>query len=237
MRKIILALILLLTFLGAESVGAAIGWVYLNNGNIVKGDITQTDTKVTITRLDGSVLTYPLTEVSKISYTEPATPEVTKDPALSDYADYDKGFWIRATLSGAYSLFLSKKNVPLTELDIAGGYRVNQYVKAGVGVGFRYYINNSELRKDRHAWSFPIYATFEGNIIDETYRSVVPYYSVDLGGAIRDGFMWRPTIGIRIGQPRSAFILGITYTGQTLEYKTGNNKYCSALGLTLGYEY
>lgn len=236
MRKLFLALILLFAS-NAGSVFADNGWVHLINGNIVKGDISKTDTKVIITTPDGRVLSYPLTEVSKISYSEPVSPEVKKDPALADYADFDKGFWFRTTLSGAYTLFMSDKNVPLTEFDLAGGYRFNQYLKVGAGVGFRYYINNHDLRSDRHKWGFPVYATFSGNIINETYRSVVPYYNLDLGGTIRDGFMWRPTFGIRVGQPRSAFLLGLTYTGQTLEYKTGKNRYCSALGLSLGYEF
>lgn len=236
MRRILLFLILL-SALNAESVLADTGWVYLINGNIVKGDISKTGTKVTITTPEGRVFSYPLTEVNRISYSEPVNPEVKKDPALTDYADFDKGFWCRATLSGAYTLFMSANNVPLTELDLACGYRFNQYLKAGIGIGFRYYINNRDIRSDRHKWGFPIYATVSGNIIGEAYRSVVPYYTLDLGGTIRDGFMWRPTFGIRIGQPRSAFLLGITYTGQTLEYKTGKNRYCSALGLTIGYEF
>lgn len=236
MRNILLALIMLLG-LSAQSVFAETGWVYLINGSIAKGDISQTDTKVVITTADGNVLTYSLTEVNKISYSEPVKPDIKKDSSLLDYASFENGFWFRATLSGAYTLFMTNKNVPLTELDLTGGYRINQYLKAGLGVGFRYYINNSSLRSDNNKWSFPIYATISGNIIDESYRTVVPYYNLDLGGTIRDGFMWRPSIGIRIGQPRSAFILGITYMGQTLEYKNAKNKYCSTLGLTFGYEY
>ena len=76
-----------------------------------------------------------------------------------------------------------------------------------------------------------------GNFIDDEFRTVTPYWSMDMGGAIKDGFMWRPTIGIRVGQSRSAFLLGVTYTGQNLKYKTGKDRYVSAVGLTLGYEF
>ncbi len=216
---------------------AETGWLHLNNGSIVKGDITLTDTQVSVVTETGDVYTYPRAEVNKISYSGPNMPAVKRDPNLNDYMEYTRGFWIRGTVSGAYSLFASSRCTPMTEIDIAGGYRVNQYVAAGIGFGYRYYFDNSSIRKDFFKWSVPIYATVTGNIIDMGYHNVVPYYCLDLGGAIRDGFMWRPSIGIRVGKQRSAFLLSATYTGQTLKYRTGSNRYVSFLSLTLGYEY
>lgn len=219
------------------------GWIHLNNGSIVKGDITLTDTKVTVVTESGDVYTYPRAEINKISYSEPNMPAVRHDPNLNDYMEYTRGFWIRGTVSGAYSLFSSSKCTPMAEVDVAGGYRINQFVAAGIGFGYRYYFDNDRMRKDRFRWSVPIYATVTGNIVDMGYHSVVPYYCLDLGGVLRDGFMWRPSIGIRVGKQRSAFLLAVTYTGQSLKFKptsaspAGSNKYVSMLGLTLGYEY
>lgn len=155
----------------------------------------------------------------------------------SDYTSYDRGFWIAGEFRPSYTLNISSSNSPVVELDVNGGYRFNEYVRIGVGFGGRYYIKSTNVRSGNISWSFPIYSNIRGNFIPTGYRDVVPYYSLDLGGTIRDGFMWRPTVGIRIGQKRSAFLLGLTYTGQSLINRNEKRSYCSMLGLTLGYEY
>lgn len=212
-------------------------YVYLNNGSVVKGNVTTTATQVTIITDNGQVLTYPMVEVNRISPDEPVQPAITRDRALGDMNDNDTGFWMSAQINGSYSVFLSSRCAPWTEFDVVGGYRFSQYLKVGIGIGGRYYFDNSRLRSKNEEWSFPIFATVRGNFITDAYRDVTPYYSVDLGGAIQDGFMWRPTVGLRIGQSRSAFLVGITYTGQSLKYVTGKDRYVSGLGITLGYEY
>ncbi len=164
-------------------------------------------------------------------------PPVGKDKELTNYNESETGFWISGQVNGGYSLFINDGNSPYTEINVTGGYRMSQYLRFGVGFGGRFYFNSSHIRNNSIKWSFPIYANVRGNIIDDTYRTVVPYYSLDIGGAIQDGFFWRPTIGIRVGQRRSAFLLGISYMGQNIKYVDTKNKYASFLGLTLGYEY
>lgn len=235
MKRILIGL---LTFAVALIVaGNNPSWVYLNNGNIIKGNVTTTATQVTIITDNGQVLTYPIVEVNRISPVEPVQPAVKEDRAIRDMTDNDTGFWMSAQVNGSYSVFISDKCTPWTELDVVGGYRFNQYLKVGVGFGGRYYFENDRLRSNNVKWSFPVFATVRGNFVPDDYRSVTPYYSLDLGAAIRDGFMWRPTVGLRIGQSRSAFLVGITYTGQSLKYKTGKDRYISGVGLTLGYEF
>ncbi len=166
-------------------------------------------------------------------------------PAHSDYSTFDKGFWIAAEMrAGLYCDFgMDKLPVPL-ELTVTPGYRFSEYLKVGLGVGARYYVNNDYLRARSIKWSFPIYANVRGNFIPSEYRNIVPYYNIDLGGAIRDGFMWRPGVGLRFGENRSAFLLGLSYMGQCLKgwdkkSATGvnNSKYASFVMLTLGYEF
>lgn len=235
MKRILIGL---LTFAVALiAAGNNPSWVYLNNGNIIKGNVTTSATQVTIITDNGQVLTYPIVEVNRISPVEPVQPAVKEDRAIRDMTDNDTGFWMSAQVNGSYSVFISDKCTPWTELDVVGGYRFNQYLKVGVGFGGRYYFENDRLRSNNVKWSFPVFATVRGNFVPDDYRSVTPYYSLDLGAAIRDGFMWRPTVGLRIGQSRSAFLVGITYTGQSLKYKTGKDRYISGVGLTLGYEF
>lgn len=167
----------------------------------------------------------------------PKLPPVGDDKSLSDMSQKDKGFWCAGQLSGGYSTLLSSTNVPFTELDFVGGYRFSQYLKVGIGLGGRYYFNNNDLRKTNTKLSMPIFVNVRGNFYDDTYHTVTPYYSMDLGETIGDGFMMRPTIGIRVGQSRSAFIAGVTYTGQVLRKWNDKRRFVSLMGITLGYEF
>lgn len=167
----------------------------------------------------------------------PKLPPVGKDPSLTNYSTNQTGFWAAAQLSGAYSAFLGKHNTPAVELDAVGGYRFSQWLRVGVGIGARYYIENSKLRSNKVKWAMPLYVNARGNFMDDTYRTVVPYWSFDLGGTVRDSYMIRPTLGLRIGQARSAFLVGVTYTAQRMKYVVGDNRTVSMVGLTLGYEY
>lgn len=164
-------------------------------------------------------------------------PPVEKDENLNNYSTYDTGFWIAGELSGGYSLRLKHSNSAIMELDVVGGYRFNQFLKAGIGIGGRYYFSNDNLRAANIAWSFPLYAEVRGNIINEAYYNVVPYYSFDIGGALRDGFMLRPTIGMRVGQKRSAFLLGLQLTAQSMRVAQGERKMIGLLSLKVGYEF
>lgn len=235
MKKIVLLVIIALSCLFASA--QSIGWVHLNNGNIVKGIVNTTDTEVIITTEDGSELSYPLLEVNKITSKAPKMPKVGVDPDLNDYSETDKGFWYGVQLGLGYTVISKNHNAPWHDLDFVGGYRFNQFLKVGAGFGWRFYYQNSNLRHKRMTSSFPLYATVRGNIVRDTYRTVVPYYSFDIGGAICDGVMWRPSFGIRVGQSRSAFLLSVTYTGQSLQYFNKEQKYVSSLGLTVGYEF
>lgn len=224
--------------------------VYLNNGTVIKGVIedVKENVSVSIRTRNGELLTYPAVEVRRFAYgTEAVIPQKGNKPTShKDYSTFNTGFWCAVELQGGYSLNLSKKNVGMTELDVVGGYRFNQYAKVGLGFGGRYYFNNNDVRYSSVKWAFPLYLNVRGNFISDEYRSVVPYYSMDLGTAFRDGVFFRPTVGIRVGSERSAFLLGLSYMGQQLKcFKTnadtGNKlahkKYTSFITLKVGYEF
>lgn len=172
-------------------------------------------------------------------------PEVDNRNAQKVYTENETGFWCSAEAVGAYSCRLFNSNFSLAEVDFTGGYRFNEYLRVGIGIGGRYYFDNSKVRYTSSEWAFPLYANVRGNFIPTQYRSVVPFYSFDLGGTIRDGFMMRPTVGIRVGQERHAFLLGVGYTGQDLKsfeindmgHKVSKRKFVSFVTLKLGYEF
>jgi hypothetical protein len=168
------------------------------------------------------------------------------NPEKHDIATNTNGFWIAVEAAGGYSIRNDSPRTGFGELDVTFGYRVNQYARVGLGLGARWYSNTgNELRKTTGKWGMPIYLNVRGNIISGDYRNVVPYYSVDLGGSVKDGFMFRPSVGIRVGQQRNAFLIALSYTFQNLQgYElyvpsgaVDKNYPVSFLGLRLGYEF
>lgn len=168
-------------------------------------------------------------------------PKVDTTSAYKEYDTNATGFWIAAEASAGYSCRLQGSNISFAEVDVTAGYRFNDFLRLGLGIGSRRYFDNHSLRAESIKWSFPLYANVRGNIIPSQYRSVVPYYSVDAGVAIHDGFMFRPVLGLRIGRERSAFLVGVGYLGQNIRvfdsatHKT--NKFLSFATLRLGYEF
>lgn len=174
-------------------------------------------------------------------------PEITekKVEQYHNYAENQTGFFCAAELAGGYSCRLEKSNFGFLELDAVGGYRFNEYLNVGAGMGARYYFANNLIRYSTAKWAGPMFIDVRGQFIPHQFRNFVPYYSFDIGGTIRDGFMLRPTLGLRIGEPRSAFIVGISYTGQDLTsfrrdelgQKMKTNKFVSFITLKVGYQF
>ena len=223
-------------------------YIFLKNGNIVKGVIENIEDNHTITirSAEGDIYTYPMIEVNKITYKE--TPKIPQEKGLNSYKEYrefDKGFWFAVELQGGISFLHEKENVGIMELDFTGGYRFNEYLHTGLGLGLRYYLNNEKLRYSSVQWAYPIYLNIRGNIIPCEHRTIVPYYSFDIGYAIKDGVLMRPTIGVRIGEKRSVLLLGLSYMGQSLKsYKINNDNsvvteklFSSFFTLKIGYEF
>lgn len=168
-------------------------------------------------------------------------PTVGKDTNQEVYTDYDRGFWCAAEAIGGISCHTKGHNMGFAEIDFTAGYRYNEFLKFGIGLGGRYYIDQSYLRRSSIKWGMPIFLAVRGNMMPGTYRSVVPYYGFEIGGSIRDGFMVRPTVGMRIGLPRRAFTLGVSYMGQNIacynDFGKKDGKFTSFVALRLGYEF
>jgi len=172
-------------------------------------------------------------------------PGVSHVSSNKSYDENNTGLWVAAEMQGAYSCRLFNSNFGFGEGDVTVGYRFNEFLRVGVGVGARCYFDNDKVRYDDMKWAFPLYGNVRGNFIPAENRNVTPYYSVDCGGTIRDGFMIRPTIGLRIGRDRSAFLVGLGYTGQDLKSfevkeeagKVSKRKFVSFVHLRIGYEF
>lgn len=169
-------------------------------------------------------------------------PQVGAPEKQADYTSAGSGFWMAAEASAAYSCRLFNSNFGYTEIDAVAGYRFNEYVRVGLGLGARYYFDNNKVRSTLSEWAFPIFLNVRGNFIPTRYRDVVPYYSFDIGVTVRDGFMLRPTVGLRVGRERSAFLVGLGYVGQDLSTYSRDNlrktrRFVNFITLKLGYEF
>lgn len=168
-------------------------------------------------------------------------PGVGIDPDQAQYTTYGRGFWFATEAMVGVSCHLKGHNMGFTEADVTAGYRFSQYLKVGVGIGARYYIKQECLRRSDIKWGMPLFATVRGNLMPDRYRTVVPYYQIEVGGSVRDGMMIRPGLGIRIGEPRQAFTLGLNYMGQEIATRNAKGekctKYTNFVALRLGYEF
>lgn len=155
-----------------------------------------------------------------------------------DYAELSAGFFCVGQVSTAYTLNDKPGKFGFSDLAGIAGYRFNDYFRAGVGIGVRYYYNVGDIRRMSHKFGMPLFLDLRGNFIPNDYRDVVPFWSVDLGATFPDGVMFRPSIGVRVGQPRSAFVASLGYVGQKIRcYQGIKDDFTSGISLTLGYEF
>lgn len=239
MKKILLGVLFLFVAISISSQNYGSDIIYLNNGNIVKGKIIDylPNISVKILSESGAVYEYKSVEIRKIENGNVIKPEESSRRKYVDYENNETGYWWSAELSGGISAFYDKSNFGLTQFSVVNGYRFNDFIRVGVGIGARYYIDNNKVRRKSNAWSFPIYADFRGNFVPQDLYRVVPYWSVDIGSSIRDGFFFSPTLGIRLGGKRSNMLIGVTYTGQTMNTKWDNSEFVSFFSLKIGYEF
>lgn len=258
MRKLLLCLCCTSALFAASQTnesGPAV--IYLNNGNVVSGTVEPSDSKttVTITTSRGDVLTYSTSEIRVIDWSaaSPDVPSVTSNAPVEGYytSQYakDSGAWWAVESVTGYSIRLGdgKSNGGFEEIDVTGGYRFNEYVRIGIGLGGRYYFHCGGFRAHAHDWSLPLYFNVRGGMMARAERVCTPFYSLDIGSSIADGFMIRPTVGLKIGERRGAFVVALSYVGQNM--KTYSNRvnengrlvyddsFVSFVALKLGYEF
>lgn len=165
-------------------------------------------------------------------------PDLPKD--RTQYVDYETkadGYWTSVAANLSSTTLFQRKNILFTGAEWINGYRFNEFIRAGVGIGLRYYICSSRLRTSDFPWTFPLFLDVRGNIVSQQDRSAVPFWAVDIGGEMRGGFYFSPTLGYRFGTQRKSFILGLSYTLQQHDTYKKKNENISGVSLKLGYEF
>lgn len=155
----------------------------------------------------------------------------------TDYSTKENGYWTTVELNVSSTTMFNRKNMQPMNVSWINGYRFNEFLKAGIGFGSKYFIRNDKMRLSSIPWTFPIFLDMRGNIMSQQDRGAVPYWSVDIGGEIRGGFLFSPSLGYRFGASRSSFLIGISYTLSQYDTWRKSNESIHGMSLKLGYEF
>ncbi|MEG1574435.1 MAG: hypothetical protein RR293_02815 [Bacteroidales bacterium] len=218
MKKILLSMLFCMAFVPCVMSQDV---VYLNNGRAIKGEIIQNDNFIVKIRLaDGEELQYKKVEVRTVMQnSDVVAPKEPQQSKFNDLSNNNKGWWCSAEAFGGGTLYSNTpSNMGFMEFSFVNGYRFNEFIKIGVGLGVRGYIgqSNDDQRSNISKMSFPVYLDVRGNFISQHSRMFSPYWSLDIGYSINDNFFFAPTLGMRIGGLRHSFLFGISYMGQIL---------------------
>lgn len=166
-------------------------------------------------------------------------PQRPNRPAYHDHTQLGDGFWIAIEAQGGTSLLAgSKTNAQRAGVSVIGGYMFSEFLKVGLGMGGNCYISNNQPMRDTGIeWTMPIYLDLRGNFGSQEVRNCVPYWSLDLGGAIRDGIFLSPTVGLRFGEKRDSWLLGLSYSLSQIDNSTKYPDLVSFVSLKVGYEF
>ena len=168
-------------------------------------------------------------------------PQRPDRPNYREHARAESGFWCAAELEGI--AFLNTPDImPLAGINLTAGYRFSEFIRIGAGIGFDYYITNTDQRfntakRQAKDFTFPIYLNARGNIISQYSRTLVPYWSANVGVAVNDGFYFQPTIGLRFGDKRDSWLVGIGFTVQHLDMQKAKDETGFGAHLKVGYEF
>lgn len=165
-------------------------------------------------------------------------PKVPKKEKYTEFTLKDKGYWCSVELCVAPSVRFHETCMWTSTLSFVNGYRFSDYLRLGVGIGANYYFANNDVARDTDIkWTMPIFVNARGNFMSQEVKEIVPFWSIDIGGAMRDGFLFNPSIGCRIGERRSAFLasIGYSYRGIDAKKRLSNNR--SFIVLKIGYEF
>lgn len=163
-------------------------------------------------------------------------PESPKNKELN-IAEVDRGFWCVIEAGGGSTLMEGRKNVGMLAVSYTGGYRFSQYLKVGAGLGILCYPNGENVRDTEKKLAMPIFLNVRGNMLSDEIRRTVPFWSVNVGTTMPDGLFLTPSVGLRIGEKRNAFLMSAGYTFRHLKTKPGCSANYSGAVIKIGYEF
>lgn len=232
MKRVLLVLTLLLsisTYMTAQNYTEV---VYLKNGSVIKGVITEQVPNVSlkIRTTDGSLIVCKMDEVEKITKENLRTQNYRQSArtAMKGY----KGF---ADLG--YIVDVSDMDASKLQLSTSHGYQFNNYLYLGGGVALDYYTDADKI-------SVPIFADFKVNFIN---KRITPFADTKFGYSVGDveGFYSSVGIGVRFGlKGKKAISLKLQYDYQEYNYSYSSSYYyyddtsnISGIGFKVGFDF
>lgn len=204
--------------------------VYLKNGSVIKGVIIEQipNESLKIQTADGSIFSYQMTEVEKITK-EVATRQTAASPfKTSSAVYYEKQHEIgyRGFVDFGYTIGTGDHGTDNLQLTTSHGYQFNPYLFLGFGTGVHYYLEGAD------AAIIPVFTDIRGNFMTGT---IVPFIGFKFGYSINTkddfkglGIHFSPTAGVKLMvTPTTAlnFTLGYSYQKANIFYYSGGYYY------------
>lgn len=190
MKKLLFVSLFVLFSLISYAQSGYIDVVYLKNGTIVKGMIIEIipNKSLKIKTADESVFSYEINEVEKFTK-EPFDEEAG---SFSDGAGLKKGYTFIGELG--YESNTKGGGMDRLRFNAINAYQISPFFSAGVGLGFRYYLDFPEMRL------LPVFVDLRAYLSD---RSIAPYFGMSVGYTFwvnrefeQVGLMINPSFGI-----------------------------------------
>lgn len=170
-------------------------------------------------------------------YRDVILPEKPHQPGYKNYNSEDAGFWCALELEGGSSVMVHSPNMQYAGLTFTGGYRINEFLRFGAGLGVKDCLHNADMRLSDNKFGVPIFANVRGNFVSAYDRDGVPFWSLNVGGITHEGAFVSPTIGCSFGGLRNNFQIGLSYTLVNFDDFEKKNRTYSYFGVKVGYEF
>ena len=79
-------------------------------------------------------------------YRQVNLPKKNRQSNYKEIITENTGFWCAFETEGGSSIMETKTNMQFVNLSFTGGYRFNEYLRIGLGLGGRMYVNNADVR-------------------------------------------------------------------------------------------
>ncbi len=164
-------------------------------------------------------------------------PEKPNNPKYVEYTERKKGVWYAVEANGGSSILTNHTNAQRAGFSVTAGYMFSEFLKMGIGAGANFYVNNNDAMRSKNMATIPVFFDIRGTLASMDVRDFAPYWSLDIGGAVYDGFFFSPTFGMRLGSRRSSWLLGLSYTLQCIQNQPNYPEAVSFASFKVGYEF
>lgn len=127
-----------------------------------------------------TIIAILLLAIGLVAQAQIRMPNDPKAPRYHDYSEKTSGFWCAVEGGMGTTIETGHRNMQIANATFTAGYRLSEWIRAGVGIGTGYYVANTDLRGSAKKVNIPIFANARGNIISQYSRGAVPYWSLSV---------------------------------------------------------